>query len=120
MNDNVTRAVGANIRTYREAHGWSQTELGRRMRLHLGFDSDWPRQSVSSAEKGHRALKATELVALGRVLNVSISDLFSGVEEDQDREVELKVYAAYRRGVLDARSAVSKALQSISPEDGAE
>lgn len=64
------------------------------------------------AERGERALTATELVALSRVLNVSISDLFSGVEEDLDREVELKIYAAYRRGVLDTKSAVTKALST--------
>lgn len=51
----------------------SQAELGKRLGAYL--TKDWPRQSVSHAEAGNRAFTAVEILALARVLGVSVEDL---------------------------------------------
>ena len=72
---NVSTLVGVNIALYRQAHGWSQAELGKQLSEYIGLH-EWARQSVSSAEKGRRAFTAAELVALAQVLEVKLADLF--------------------------------------------
>jgi DNA-binding XRE family transcriptional regulator len=56
---------GDNVKIYRELHGWSQTELGRRL-------GGIPRQNISSIEHNRRAISKEIARKLSRLFNVSI------------------------------------------------
>lgn len=66
--------IGENMRRMREGSELSQTELGLELGNLLG--NTWSAQTVSQAEKGNRAFVAAEMVALARVFNCSIPDLY--------------------------------------------
>ncbi len=65
------RELGFRIRELRLARKWSQAELGRRCDLHRTF--------IGSVERGERNLSALNLRRIGKVLRVSLADLFSGL-----------------------------------------
>lgn len=75
MTVRLEQAIGQRIRVGREAHEWSQAELGQRLERYLG--RTWTRQAVSTAEKGGRDFGASELVALAAVLGVHLGWLFT-------------------------------------------
>ncbi len=66
--------VGKQIAALRERGGMMRADLGRNLAEALG--KPWPRQTVSSAEKGRRAFTAEELVAIAHVLGVYPGQLF--------------------------------------------
>lgn len=65
--------VGRRITEFRERLGITQQQLGERVGDLLG--REWPRQTVSAAEKGKRAFTAAELFALAHVLDTWASRL---------------------------------------------
>ncbi|NKV31149.1 helix-turn-helix domain-containing protein [Rhodococcus hoagii] len=69
----IEAIVGERVRDMRERRGLSQPELGRRLKPLLGVA--WPKQTVSSAEKGKRSFTASDLVALAHVLQVPVGYL---------------------------------------------
>lgn len=69
----IEAIVGERVRNMRERRGLSQPELGRRLEPLLGMA--WPKQTVSSAEKGKRSFTASDLVALAHVLQVPVGYL---------------------------------------------
>lgn len=69
----IEEIVGERVRARREHLGISQPELGRRLEPLLG--TAWPKQTVSSAEKGKRSFTASDLVALAHVLQLPVGDL---------------------------------------------
>jgi len=71
----LEEAIGQRIRIGRDAHQWSQGELGKQLEPYLG--RSWTRQAVSAAEKGGRDFGASELVALASVLGVHVGWLFT-------------------------------------------
>ena len=71
----IEEAIGHNIRARREELELNQEELGRRVGDLLRGD-DWPRQAVSTAEKGGRGFTAVELLVFAFVLDVSLERLF--------------------------------------------
>lgn len=71
----VEEFVGQRIRQRRDELNMSQAELGRRVGDLLG--KPWPRQAVSAAELGKRALGVAELVALASVLETRASRLLT-------------------------------------------
>lgn len=71
----IEEVIGHNIRARREELGRSQEELGREVGTRLRGD-DWPRQAVSTAEKGGRGFTAVELVVFASVLEISVDRLF--------------------------------------------
>ncbi|MBF6216055.1 helix-turn-helix transcriptional regulator [Nocardia puris] len=93
----IERIVGERIRIAREAIGYSQPELGRRVGEAL--DKATPRQAVSAFERGERAFTASELFVFAQILRVPVSSLFtppSGVGE-----VEVSSGTTYPTTVLD-------------------
>lgn len=70
----IEEVVGQRLREAREERGLTQEELGQRLAALLG--KSWPRQTVSIAERGHRAFTALELLAFSVVLGVEVADLF--------------------------------------------
>lgn len=71
----IEEIVGRNVRDAREATGLTQEELGKRLEDLVG--REWPRQTVSTAEKGGRSFTASELLALSLVTKVSVAGLFT-------------------------------------------
>jgi transcriptional regulator with XRE-family HTH domain len=63
---------GQNLRRIREDGKLSQEELADRAELHRTY--------IGSIERGERNLSILNIVKLARTLNVSISDLFEGIE----------------------------------------
>lgn len=63
----------------RRSAGMPQAELGRRLGDYL--EKPWFPQSVSEAEKGRREFTATEIVALGAVLNRPLAWFFVPPDE---------------------------------------
>jgi plasmid maintenance system antidote protein VapI len=56
---------GENMRIYRELHGLSQENLGRKL-------GRFTRQNVSSMERGHRAISKPVAKKLAEVFDVSV------------------------------------------------
>lgn len=83
----IEEVIGRNMRQAREERGLSQTDLGQAMEQHQG--RSWSRQAVSAAEKGQRAFSAADLMALARVLDVSIPSFFLLSDWRDDGTVEL-------------------------------
>jgi transcriptional regulator with XRE-family HTH domain len=70
-----TELVGRNLRRAREHRGLTQEAVGQSLKRPLG--KPWPKQAVSAAEKGRRALTVEELLALSDVLGESVISLLS-------------------------------------------
>lgn len=71
--DEPVALFGANLRRFREAFGWSQSELARRM-----VDAGWPKYSqvaVSRTEEGTRAVRLDEAISLARLFGRKLQDL---------------------------------------------
>jgi transcriptional regulator with XRE-family HTH domain len=62
--------LGQRVREFRQAVGWSQAELSRRV-----FDWPW-HTKVSNIERGQRQVSAVELWRLARALNRSLDEFF--------------------------------------------
>ncbi len=56
---------GENLRLYRELHGLTQEELGKRL-------GNFTRQNISNIENGHRAISKNMAVALAELFDVSV------------------------------------------------
>lgn len=105
----IERIVGERIRIAREAMGYSQTELGRR--IGEALDKAWPRQAISAAERGERAFTASELFVFGQILRVPVSSFFSppsGVDE-----IEVSSGTTYPTSVLDDLRIADNPAQEI-------
>ncbi|MFJ4867773.1 helix-turn-helix transcriptional regulator [Streptomyces sp. NPDC088757] len=87
MTVRIEEVIGRNLRQIREGNGLSQTDLGQAMAEHLG--KPWSRQAVSAAEKGRRFFTAADLLALARVLDVSIPRFFMLTDWRDEGNVEL-------------------------------
>lgn len=72
MNQEVERAVGQNIRTLREATGFTQEMLAAKLQV-LGCDIT--RSAVAKIEVGQRHLYPDELILLKKILAVSYDQL---------------------------------------------
>ncbi|WP_433464365.1 helix-turn-helix domain-containing protein [Spirillospora sp. CA-128828] len=70
----IEEIVGGRLRERREAEGLTQEEFGAELAKYLG--KPWPRQAVSTAEKGHRSFTAAELMACSMALRIGVADLF--------------------------------------------
>jgi len=71
----IEEVVGDRVREARKAAGMRQEQFGAALEPLLG--RGWSRQSVSLAEQGGRAFTAAELVAISRVLGVSVGKLLT-------------------------------------------
>ncbi|WP_128081580.1 helix-turn-helix domain-containing protein [Arthrobacter sp. TB 26] len=71
--DEPVALFGANQRRFREAMGWSQSELARRMQ-----EIGWPKYSqvaVSRTEEGARAVRLDEAISLAALFGRKLQDL---------------------------------------------
>lgn len=71
--DEPVALFGANQRRFREAFGWSQSELARRMQ-----EVGWPKYSqvaVSRTEEGARAVRLDEAISLAGLFGRKLQDL---------------------------------------------
>lgn len=103
----VTGIFGENIRRLREARGWSQSELARRMQAH-----GWPKYSqvaVSRTEEGSRAVRLDEALAFSEILEIGLTNLIT--PSDEGRLVD-ELYLAMGR-VGGARKAVKESIQKL-------
>ena len=73
-----TNIVGANVRSFRKKRRMSQQALSNKLEL-LGVYVC--RGSVSRIEDGSRTVTDIELLAISKVLSVSINDLFLNSEK---------------------------------------
>lgn len=72
----VMSMLGARIAALRKTAGWSQMELAQRLRISPS--------AVGMYEQGRREPSADTLVALARVLGVSVDYLLTGTPEKQE------------------------------------
>lgn len=70
----IEEVVGKRIKEVREARSLTQEEFGAKLADLLG--KPWPRQTVSTAEKGQRSFAAAELLACSIVLGCDVAYLF--------------------------------------------
>lgn len=75
----IERTIGANVKIYREALGMTAETLGAAVTEALGLEP-WPRQTIYGMEKGRRAFRIGELLALAKCLSVKVEDLFRAVD----------------------------------------
>lgn len=113
----IEEIVGHNVREAREAAGLTQEELGKKLENLLG--REWPRQTVSAAEKGGRSFTANEMLAISLVTKVSVGSLFN--PPLQARSVTFSSGTSIDREVLtdlafssgDPNQALSRALELL-------
>ena len=60
-----TIGPGENLRLYRELHGMTQEELGKKL-------GNLARQNISNIEHGHRAVSKNMALALAKLFDVSV------------------------------------------------
>ena len=58
----ITKIIGMNIRAFREWRGMSQTELGKKCKLHRVY--------IGSIERGERNISVENLTKLAGALNI--------------------------------------------------
>jgi transcriptional regulator with XRE-family HTH domain len=66
--------IAANVRGERAKRRWTQEQLATRL--------GWERARVGHLESGRRTVKASDLPALCRALDVPFSELIRGAEKD--------------------------------------
>lgn len=71
----LVSVIGRNLRVWREAQGWTQSEVAYRCRT-LG--ADWTQATVSAMEAGNRPLELGEFLVLLVALRIPPSDLVAG------------------------------------------
>ncbi|WP_320928755.1 helix-turn-helix transcriptional regulator [Hungatella sp.] len=67
-------SLADNLRSLREAHGFTQSYMIKEMQLRGCSTS---KQNYSKYEKGQAHISASELVAIAEILNTSIDSLFT-------------------------------------------
>jgi transcriptional regulator with XRE-family HTH domain len=68
---NVKQIFGQNLKRIRQDRGYSQEVLADRAGLHRTY--------VGSVERGERNISLVNIATLARALDVSISELFTGI-----------------------------------------
>lgn len=84
--DSLERRVAENVRRLRKERGWTQSELGQRLGT-FGFPMQ--QTTVTKLEAGERPIRLDEVLALARLFDVKVEDLYSPpihVREDVDVE----------------------------------
>jgi len=99
-----TVAIGERIQECREAKGWSQSELARRM-----VDAGWAtysQVSVSRTEKGEREPRLAEAITLAEILKCNAQWLILS-----SNQPDIDLYAAgYRDGLRAAQESIADLL----------
>lgn len=115
MNDEQSAVHGpietfaANLRAAREAHGWNQSELARRM-IERGWDK-YSQVSVKRTENAERAVRLDEALVLAAVLGVSLSALLG--ERAEDHAGPLLALIAEAEDAQDALRSAAQRLERV-------
>ncbi|WP_053004855.1 helix-turn-helix domain-containing protein [Kocuria sp. SM24M-10] len=113
-------AFGVKVRELREAHGWNQSELARRM-VERGWDK-YSQVAVKRTENAERAVRLDEALTLASVLGVPLSALLGQGGEGGDVERALQIGDRIRdlQGELVAKAheleRARTALQALPPD----
>lgn len=95
--------LGARIAELREARGWSQTELGRR--LHgAGMTAAAHQTTVCRTEKGERAVSVFEAIEMAGVFGISLDELVGREPIQQDASAGLREAIAVLQNELARRN----------------
>jgi transcriptional regulator with XRE-family HTH domain len=108
----LVAALGWRISRLREAKGWSQTDLARRLGVSRGRLGNW--------ERGGHAPPIVIQIALSRMLGVSFGELVAGEGPAERRQREVRVDAerhleALRRLLCDTEEAAQKISRIALP-----
>lgn len=114
-NDEVTARLGANVRTAREARGWSQDQLAAQLTRTLG--REMKPLTVLRIEKGTRPTSVLELVTLADVFGTTIGNLAGEGDEDSSVLPAITRAAFARSGYLDAAEKLVKAERELDALD---
>jgi len=71
----LSRRLGERVRILRKRKDWSLEELAERAKMHVTY--------LSSVERGYRNPTLNVLAAVALALEVSLSSLLKGIEEDK-------------------------------------
>jgi transcriptional regulator with XRE-family HTH domain len=71
----LSRRLGGRVRILRKRRDWSLEELAERAKMHVTY--------LSSVERGYRNPTLNVLAAVALALEVSLSSLLKGIEEDK-------------------------------------
>jgi transcriptional regulator with XRE-family HTH domain len=71
----LSRRLGERVRVLRKRKDWSLEELAERAKMHVTY--------LSSVERGYRNPTLNVLAAVALALEVSLSSLLKGIEEDK-------------------------------------
>jgi len=72
VNADVEKRVGQNVRSLREAKGFTQEQLATRLQLR---GCDMTRSAVAKIEVGQRHLYPDEIILIKEILNVNYEDI---------------------------------------------
>ena len=81
--DPVDILVGKNIRFFRKAKGFSQSQMGSELGVTF--------QQVQKYENGHNRVGSSRLARISKVLDVPISKLFTGAATDAKGNADARV-----------------------------
>ncbi|MER7363608.1 helix-turn-helix domain-containing protein [Nonomuraea wenchangensis] len=119
----MNQLVAHNITYWRRQHGWTQSELGKRLRE--GTSKPWTKASVSAAERswdGKRVRKfdADELLALAKALEVPLAALFLP-PDDSRRKREYAIVEEDETGeathYITAKTLLSYVIPDVDDEE---
>lgn len=71
----LSRRLGERVRVLRKRKDWSLEELAERAKMHVTY--------LSSVERGYRNPTLNVLAAIASALEVTLSSLLKGIEEDK-------------------------------------
>jgi len=100
----IDHYVAVNVRELREHRGLSQGELALRM-IEQGFE--FTQATISKIEAGHRSVKVSEVLALGRALGLGAVLPLAERPEISERRVELEVADREARKAYEAVKAAA-------------
>lgn len=105
------QVIGRQIRVIRESRSMTQQELGERLGEWL--PRAWPRQAVSSAERGERAFTGAELLAVAHVLQTWIGALMMPpIDVDQ---IDMPSGGSLTRSAVE-RTALDPETRNVLPD----
>lgn len=110
--------VSDNIRHFRDAMGWNQSELARRMQ-DAGYEN-YNQMLVSRTEKGERPIRVNELEGFSRVFGVDMSTLldpgpWSGIIADVNRAESLKRdLSRAAKSLMEHQAAAARRLTALT------
>ncbi|MFJ7207474.1 helix-turn-helix domain-containing protein [Streptomyces sp. NPDC098789] len=96
--EDVGAAFGAQVKSARELHGWSQAELAAR--LGAAMEKEVNPLVITRIEGSKRPVSITELVALASIFNMTPGALLEGMAVDVNELDHIEAQRAVRRWIV--------------------